>query len=46
MGETRRIRQPAPALRQAALWLRDTRPGGVDYSHPRTWAAFVVYEAR
>lgn len=46
---TQRTAEPvstAEALRQAALWLRDARPGGVDYAHPRTWAAFVVYEAR
>lgn len=34
---------PADALREAALWLRDSKPGGRDYSAPRYWAAFVAY---
>jgi CHAT domain-containing protein/Tfp pilus assembly protein PilF len=37
---------PAAALREAALWLRDAKPGGRDYSAPRYWAAFVAYERR
>jgi CHAT domain-containing protein/Tfp pilus assembly protein PilF len=36
----------AGALREAALWLRDAKPGGKDYSSPRHWAAFVAYERR
>jgi CHAT domain-containing protein len=34
---------PAEALREAAIWLRDSKPGGHDYSAPRYWAAFVAY---
>lgn len=34
---------PAQALRAAALWLRDSKPGERDYSAPRYWAAFVAY---
>ncbi len=34
------------ALHEAALWLRDSRPGGKDYSAPHYWAAFVCYERR
>ena len=37
---------PSDALRQASLWLRDSKPGGKDYSAPRYWAAFVCYERR
>lgn len=39
-------RSPPIALREAARWLRDTKPGGKDYSAPRYWAAFVCYERR
>jgi len=38
--------RPADALREASLWLRDSMPGGKDYSAPRYWAAFVCYEQR
>jgi CHAT domain-containing protein len=37
---------PSEALRAAALWLRDSKPGGKDYSAPRYWAAFVCYERK
>jgi CHAT domain-containing protein len=34
---------PTDALRDAARWLRDSKPEGKDLSAPRHWAAFVAY---